>query len=213
MSLDQSLQKAKLIPIDQNGAKKDPILVLFNPEQYSMSKGNQFASIAIPGRENPIIQFIKGQAETLALELLFDTRTYKNNVDVRTEYTNKISNLLKIDKHIHAPPVCIFEWGSLSFTGVIEKIDKKFTLFDKDGKPLRATIAMSFKQYSQPKEAVKTSSPNRTKSRIITAGDSLWLIAYREYGDPESWKLIADANNIVDPLNVKPGTEIILPPL
>jgi len=211
-----NLTKAKIIPLDENGRENtgNEIEVLFNPEQYSISKGNQFASIAIPGRDNPIIQFIKGEAETLSAELFFDTHTMGNDADARTQYVNKISNLLKIDGEIHAPPICIFKWGSLHFKGIIEKIDKNFTMFDKDGIPLRGTIGISFKQYHQPSETGDpSSSPDRTKRRITVEGDSLWLISAREYGNPDQWKLIASENKIEDPLSIKPGTEIIIPPL
>ncbi len=210
-STETTLKKAKIIPLDQNGNRKQAIDVLFNPEQYSMKKGNQFAAIAIPGRQNPIIQFIKGEAETLTLDLFFDTHTSWNNVDVRKEYTDKISDLLHIDADIHAPPVCVFEWGGHSFTGIIENIDKKFTMFDKEGKPLRATLGISFKEYTN--QEGKRKSSDFTKRRTIREGDSLWLIASKEYGDPDKWKLIAEANNIENPLTIRSGTQIILPKL
>jgi len=213
LSQEVQLEKAKIVPHDENGDEdaSKTIEVLFNPNQYSISKGNQFATIAIPGRNNPIIQFIKGDSETLSLELFYDTRTHRNSSDVSTDYINEISDLLQIDPEIHAPPICTFKWGSLHFKGVIEKIDKKFSLFDQYGNPLRGTIGISFKQYHQPEPSLF--SPDKTKKRIFVTGDSLWMIAAHEYGDAEKWKIIAKANNLDDPLNIKNQTELIIPSL
>ncbi|WP_143589272.1 LysM peptidoglycan-binding domain-containing protein, partial [Streptomyces angustmyceticus] len=43
------------------------------------------------------------------------------------------------------------------------------------------------------------------------AGDSLASLAWREYGDATRWRLIAEANEIDDPMRLRPGTELLLP--
>jgi len=212
------LKKAYILTLDQNGKQTgSPLEVLFNPEQYSIEKSNQFANVAIPGRELSVTQFVRGESETLTMDLFFDTYTYYNGEDVRN-YTKKVSDLLNIRGDIHAPPVCTFNWGPLVFTGIIEKVTQRFTMFKDDGTPVRATLGVTFRQYggyndvvggrSQPRE-----SSDRTKRRIINQGDSLWLLAEKEYGDPLKWKEIAKANNIDNPRILKPGSEIIIPPL
>jgi hypothetical protein len=212
-STSDKLKKAYILAHDAQGREiNDPIKVLFNPEQYSIEKSNQFASMAIPGRGSPVIQFVRGEAETLSLDIFFDTYTYYNGEDVRN-YTEKIAELLKIKGDTHAPPVCTFHWGTESFTGIIERISKRFTMFKEDGVPVRATLTLTFRQYSsleKPKE-----SPDRTKIRIVEDGDSLWLFAALEYGDPSKWKIIASANDeiIENPRLLTPGTEIRVPPL
>src|SRR5215468_95857 len=47
--------------------------VLFNPEEYTLNKDNNFASQAIPGLSGPILQFVHGNMRTLEMELFFDT--------------------------------------------------------------------------------------------------------------------------------------------
>jgi nucleoid-associated protein YgaU len=49
------------------------------------------------------------------------------------------------------------------------------------------------------------------RSRTVVAGDSLPLIAYAEYGDPGSWRTIAEANGIDDPLRLRAGTGLLIP--
>ena len=47
----------------------------------------------------------------------------------------------------------------------------------------------------------------------VVAGDSLPLLAWREYGDPTAWRAIAEANEIDDPMILPPGAELLLPGL
>lgn len=219
--IDHKKDPQKAIILVERKNKSEEITVLFNPEQYSISKSSQYASVAIPGTESPIIQYIRGEAETLSLNLFFDTYTYYNGEDVRLEHTQKITDLLKKDPDLHAPPPCSFKWGGLIFTGILEKADTTFTMFDHKGIPVRATMAVTFKQLpgkgtsteNSSETKVPESSPDRTKIRQVKEGDSLWLFAFREYGDPSKWKIIAEKNNISNPRNIKPGTQIIIPPL
>ena len=44
------------------------IPVQFNPTQLSFNKGVQVAEIPIPGLDSPLIQFVRGQNETLSLD-------------------------------------------------------------------------------------------------------------------------------------------------
>jgi len=56
-------------------------------------------------------------------------------------------------------------------------------------------------------------SPDHTKRRTLKTGETLALIAHEEYDDPAEWRRIADANGILDPRDVKPGTVLTLPPI
>jgi LysM repeat protein len=207
----ESLKKASIISLDKDGKKKDELKVLFNPEQYSIEKSNQFASQPLAGQEQPIVQFVRGEAETLSVELFFDTYTYYNSEDVRN-YTDRISTLMEKTKETHAPPICIFEWGGDVISGVIERASKRFTMFKDDGTPVRAIVSVTFRQATKVVVA-KEESPDRTKRRLVKQGDTLWMFAAKEYGDPSKWKVIANANGLSNVRVLKPGTEIKIPPL
>jgi nucleoid-associated protein YgaU len=43
------------------------------------------------------------------------------------------------------------------------------------------------------------------------SGERLEDIAFLYYGDPAAWRQIAEANDIVDPSNVAPGTALRIP--
>lgn len=201
---------------DGNFQPSEYIEALFNPTQYVIDKSNTFASMQVPGRESSIIQFVRGESESLSLELFFDTYTYHSSRDVR-DYTNKVRGLLNIDKDIHAPRICSFVWGrggldKPNFTGIVEKATTTFTMFLEDGTPVRARMNLTIKQYQKTaEEEARESSPDKTKRRTVTNGDSLWLIAAQEYGNSAMWRAIADANDINNPLLLEPGMDLIIP--
>jgi hypothetical protein len=189
--------------------------VIFNPAEYSIEKGNQFASAALPGLSNPILSFVNGDADTLTMELFFDTYTNQGGSDVRAE-TSKIARLLEIDPKLHAPPPVRFVWGPLSFRAVIERLSQRFTMFREDGVPVRATLNVTFREYRTIEEQLgddPTQSSDWTKRLVVAEGDRLDLIAAIEYGDSADWRTIADANNLENPRLLQPGREIRLPPL
>ncbi len=187
------------------------IPVMFNPEQYTMSKSNSFSEVGVPGTESPILQFTKGNTQTLNLELFFDT--YEQRTDVRG-YTNQIDNLLKIDPDTMAPPICIFTWGSLTFKGVIDSINKTFEMFLSNGVPVRAKITVNFKEYKSTDEQLLANPIQAIKSvvnKTVKAGETLASIAAKKFGDPRKWKELAKANNIENPRKLAAGLNIKVP--
>jgi hypothetical protein len=225
---NKNLKTAFIRPI--NGSRKNQqIEVLFNPAEYSIEKGNTFQSTALPGMGTPVTQFVTGNADTLTMELYFDTYakssrhgTVTQREDVRN-YTRRIANLMEIDSQLHAPPIVEFVWGpplgtpqGIQFTGTIEKISQKFTFFLDDGTPVRATLSVTFKEYKtvqQQLEEMARESTDRTKHKEVKEGEALWLYASEEYNDPDQWRVIADRNLIENPRILVPGTTLELPPL
>ena len=225
----KDLKRAFIKPI--NGKYKGTeYQVLFNPAEYSIEKGNTFQTAALPGMSNPVTQFVSGNADTLTMDLYFDTYAkssrHESSVvqreDVR-KYTRQITNLMELDPKLHAPPVCEFTWGTalgtpagIQFQGTIERVSQRFTFFLDDGTPVRATLNVTFKEYRTIQDQLKHNkleSPDRTKRREFKDGDAIWLFAYDEYGDPGLWKVIAEHNALENPRLVTPGTTLELPPL
>jgi hypothetical protein len=195
------------------GPVTDRVDVLFNPNEYALESSNQYAWHTIPGLNQPIAQFVSGEATTLSMDLFFDT--YEAGKDVRT-HTSKITGLLDVDKDLHAPPMCKFVWGTLQFKGIVEKVSQKYTMFLETGVPVRATLSVTFKAMQSITEQFKhipRQSADRTKQRTIKQGDQLWQIAAEEYEDPGLWREIARANAISNPKRLEPGTVIRIPRL
>ena len=192
--------------------------VPFNPTEYSTEKRSQYSEAAIPGLGSPVIQYGHGDAQTLSIELLLDTYTtpHAKKEDVREKYIKTLESFLAVDGELHAPPPCKVVWGSLEFVGVLESLRKNYVLFTEDGIPVRARATLSWKEYqSAEMQLMETPrfSPDRRKRHLLREGDSLWQLAYDYYGDVSCWKLIAEANDIDNPLTLDNGAELIIPAL
>lgn len=209
-----SLEKAEIEIL--NGKHEGEIITCkFNPPEYSTRKSANYGRLKATGSGASVQQFVDGQAETLSMELFFDTSEQQE--DVREKFLDKLDLLLQIDPKLHAPPICRFVWGNgLVFTALVESIDKQFTMFLRSGIPVRARVDITFTEYRTSdyhRSEVSPESTDKTKAWTVTEGDTLWLIASREYGDSAHWRTIAEANDIQNPRALEPGQELELPPL
>lgn len=206
-----SLAKAEIVPQSPLGAA--PISVLFNPTRYGLGASNQLAEIGIPGLPAPILQYVRGASRNLTMQLFFDT--YETGANVTT-YTDAVFGLLKIEPTTHAPPICTFRWGSLSFQGVVERVEGQFTLFLPTGTPVRATLDVTFREFVDLQTAVQaipTQSADHDTLHTVVRGETLSAIAAQVYGDPTEWRPIADANHLDNPRLLSPGQVLAIPPL
>ena len=193
----------------------DPLIPFrFNPTEYQLQKGNNFAEIGIPGLESPPIQFVRGSAEKLTAELLVDTSDTLE--DVRERYVNKLRDLMNINIELHAPPIVRFVWDRQVFVGVLESLNITYVLFTPEGVPLRAKLSTALKEFRPAAIQVKerpTSSPDFDKTWVVRRGDTLSGIAGAVYRDSSKWRDIATNNGIVDPRRLSPGRVLALPRL
>lgn len=226
--------KARFQTIDSKGKPGKAIEVSFNPTEYTLNKAVQTAEVPIPGLDSPILQFVRGQAETLSLDLFFDST--ESGMDDHaisvTVKTDQFYQLIKMDGKTHAPPICLFSWGNdfpgrrvyksldtgsqqrHGFKCIVESVRQRFTLFSPQGVPLRATLTVSLKEYktlAEQIQQVNKQSADRTHTHVVGASETLSQIAALLYDDPAQWRAIADANQIRNPLNLTPGTVLQIP--
>jgi nucleoid-associated protein YgaU len=214
MSTTGSLEKAEIEIL--NGKKKGEVIECkFNPPEYTTQKEVTYGELQATGSGASVQQFVSGRAERLSVELFFDTS--EQQADVRSEYLDDLDTLVEVDPELHAPPICQFVWGDgIIFDALVESLDKQFTMFLPSGVPVRARVNVVFTEYKTSEyhqSEVDPESTDKTKSWTVTQGDTLWLIAAREYDDPSHWRTIAQANDIQNPRGIEPGTSLELPPL
>ncbi|HEU4511026.1 MAG TPA: LysM peptidoglycan-binding domain-containing protein [Pyrinomonadaceae bacterium] len=191
--------------------------VLFNPEEYTINKDNNFASQAIPGLSGPLLQFVHGNMRTLEMELFFDTYDTKTlpKRDVREE-TNRVVKLTAIDPELHAPPILRISWASLQFRCVLARVSQKFIMFSDDGTPVRARLNVTFNEFIDAEREAKEISrqtANFSKVHVVTQGETLSMIAAKLYDNAQSWRPIAIVNDISDPRGLFPGQALRIPAL
>lgn len=208
-----ALVKAQIL-VEQTGER---ISVLFNPEEYTINKDNNFASQAIPGLSGPLLQFVNGNMRTLEMELFFDTYDTASAAkrDVR-ELTNKVTGLLSINSDLHAPSVLQVSWASLNFRCVLARASQKFIMFADDGTPVRARLNVTFNEFIDAEREAKEQNRQTadfSKVYVVSMGETLSGIAYKFYNSPLAWRPIAVANQIDDPRSIYIGQQLLIPSL
>jgi nucleoid-associated protein YgaU len=186
----------------------------FNPTDYKLSKQNTFAEIPIPGLASPPLQFTRGGARTLSMDLLCDTSDDPTQ-SVRDKYVGKIESAMAISGKLHAPPIVDFFWSGQVFHGVLSSLDISYVLFHRTGVPLRARLGVKLTEFVRVKDQVQDpprASPDVEKRYVVRTGETLSSISAAVYRDPSQWRDIAVANSITDPRSVAPGTVLVVPP-
>jgi hypothetical protein len=210
------LEKLTITPRDSNVRE---IKVLFNPTSYSIAKSVAYSEQPKTELNAPLLVFGGGGSRTLTLNLFFDVTEPVNGRKVRDvrELTNKFVALTRIERGKNRPPVCDITWGSnppvnsdFPFAGVVTSLNQDFTLFESNGKPLRADLRVDFKEFLGWGESQRETDPEFT-TRVVKRGDTLSSIAAETLGDPTLWRFIADANNLDDPLRLAVGMSLSIP--
>lgn len=221
MAEQTSYQKAQLA-IEGQGT----LACRFNPQQYAISKANEWRATPVVGASLPSLQFGGGLSRELTLELLFDASD-SSSTDVR-EVTDKLFLMMEATQHASGdtssarPPTVTFSWGTtVTFAAVCRNLAVSYTLFRPDGAPIRAFVSITLIQVekadsrsgSGPAAAQNptTRSSGRLSVHVIQEGDSLTSIAYSAYRDPTRWRDIAEANAIDDPLRLQRGQAVVVP--
>ena len=185
--------------------------------------------------DDPLLYTGGGRTE-LVLDLLFDVGIAGSTIqstDVR-DLTRSLWNLAESSPAAAgaAPPVVRFLWGkSWNIPGVVSAVAERLEQFAPDGSPARSWLRMRFVRVndsngdtttpqSAAADAVSSAGPGEELVHQVVgggggdpgSGERLQDIAFLYYGDPSAWRLIADANDIVDPSNVRQGTVLRIPP-
>lgn len=201
-----------------------PIDCQFNPAELSLSKANSWEATAIKGQSTPRQIFQEGQSGSLTLTLTLDTTDTGEPV---TEHTSRLLGLLEVDRRLpgsdnatnkHRPPWVRFRWGSFhSFKAVVSQLQLTFTYFSSSGTPLRARAEVELTQYEHEegwaKQNPTSGTPTPHRIHHVVPGETLDRIAATYFGDATRWRLLADANAIVDPFALRAGTPLIIPEL
>ncbi|MFE7133877.1 LysM peptidoglycan-binding domain-containing protein [Streptomyces sp. NPDC057638] len=192
----------------------------FNPNTLSMSKSTEWRRT--PSRmagQSALPEFVGSGPRSLSLQVFLDaTAKHDNSVERAVEQLMRacVPTPASLARKAPASPWVRFDWGSAkttSFDGVLSQLSVTYTLFDVDGKPLRATCDLSIEEAAvdPPGQNPTSGSYDARRTHRVVAGDSLPLLAWKEYGDPTLWRTIAEANGIDDPMVLAPGQELIVP--
>jgi len=207
--------KAKLIAEDGQELE-----FRFNPKEYSVNKSATWNRPTNKGAKHSSKPEFGGvQPQSVQMELFFDD--WEGKGDLVKDIAQLVAWLKPTDKSIGnkkpQPQALKFHWGEQQplsgFKGFLKSVNAKYTMFKPDGTPVRATAQIALEEIpSDPQKTNPTSGSNAgRRSHVVSAGDSLHSIAFREYDDPSLWRGLAVFNDIDDPLRVAPGTRLLIP--
>jgi hypothetical protein len=204
------LQPASVVNLFTN----EEVRCMFNPNEYTLTKQNRWQKKPVKGKNVPLVIFQQGGAQTLKLTLHFDTLA--EGTDVR-DHTDPLWKMMMVDEQSENPrsgksfpPLVAFRWGKLNFQAVITNLSQKFTLFLDNGTPVRCTVDITLEQLIDVDDYAPQAPDGAVAGaaqQVVTAvaGDRLDAIAAAAGQAAESWREIAEANNIDDPLSIRPG--------
>lgn len=191
---------------------KTKVAFYFNPKEITIDKPVPWQKHKNVEGDAPTLEFTAAEPKTLACELMFDM--FEERGDVHAKYISQLEKLALVDSNVKRPPLLTFTWGNKFplFKGVIENLSVKYTLFLPDGTPCRATVNLKMKQANKllnKKEAeVANKQAEEKKGTTTTGGERADQVAENTGDGAENWKKTAAGNNIDNPSNIPPGTNV-----
>jgi nucleoid-associated protein YgaU len=192
----------------------------FNPKELSLTKNAKWAREAQRNAKKSGPPEFKGSDPCkLTVEMFLDaTGTMDDSVIktveqlfaccVATEETRKGGK--------GSPPWVKFIWGGMTgFPAYVASVTAKYTLFTPAGVPVRAVCTVNLEEISGELGGQNPTSGALAAqdTHVLVTGETLQSLAYRAYGDAELWRKIATANDVDDPMRLRPGTRLLVPAL
>jgi hypothetical protein len=193
-----------------------PWQALFNPTQLSLTRKNRYHQTPSAGASAPDASYAGGEPDQVSLDLFFDGTGVLEQSETVAQRIEALLQFTKFHGEEHEPYYVHAWWGDFQFRGVLTQADITYTLFDRGGNPLRATVKITLQEVVPP--AVRTAeerreSPDLYQTWLVSDGDRIDLIAAKVYGDPQWWRPLAAANRLRNPRVLEVGSVLLLPPM
>ena len=204
----------------------ETIQVLFNPTEYTITKTNTWNFKTVKGKSLPPASFGGGNPREVSLSLLLDVSLLQGQSVL--DITNKLFKMMDVPSGSgsggasSAPAFITFRWGAVdTFKAACTSLTVAYQLFRPNGEPIRADVKMQLKQTGEASTA-SSGSANKGQNpttrgtgslgmHVVQDGDTLPSIAYKAYGDATRWRLIAEFNDVDNPLHLRRGMPLTLP--
>jgi len=197
---------------------------MFNPESFKRKYAIQYGKYQGINMSGRPLTYAKSVPSDLSLTLILDG-TGVNQMGIaqllpQKSVSKRIEQFLDVAYYlngdIHQPNYLVVKWADLSMPCRLGSVDIHYTHFDRDGKPLRASLDIlltSDESSDLLKKKERKSSPDLSHSRIVKAGDTLPLLTKEIYGSSEHYLWVAQANGLDEFRRLTPGQRLVFPPL
>jgi hypothetical protein len=193
-----------------------PWTALFNPTELAFTKKNRYNTTPSAGSSQPQTSYGAGEPAEISLDLFFDgTGVVESELTVEAR-VGKLLELGEFRQDTHQPYYLHLHWGTFEFRGVLKQADVKYTLFERTGSPLRATVRITLQEVVAPEPLAREEgreSSDLYQRWLVAEGERLEAIAHEVYGSAAYWRPVAEANRLRNPRALDPGTLLVLPPL
>jgi len=196
---------------------------MFNPTSWSHNHSIDYRVKQGINTSGAQLKYNQSNATEVTLNLVFDGTGVHDlglvgllRKSVRDRVQAFLDVAWKYNGSIHEPSYLLAEWGSFKYKCRLAEVNVNYTLFDRDGTPLRAELVVTLlSDISALKRALaeNKTSPDLTHARTVRAGDTLPLLTYEIYGSSAAYLDIARFNQLDDFRNLTPGQQLLFPPL
>lgn len=192
--------------------------VLINPEGLKDKKSQEYStSNSTNGSSAQTVTYKGVGSSDFDLQLFFDGTGIISTEKVEDQI-NEFKNLAyNFNGDIHEPNYLRVYWGTQSlFQGRLKTWNINHKLIDLDGSPMRSELSISLvSSVSANKKALeeKKNSSDLTHVRTVMDGDTLPLMCHKIYGDSTYYVKVARENNLINFRELKPGDQIVFPPV
>ncbi|HMQ46522.1 MAG TPA: hypothetical protein PKA00_04525 [Saprospiraceae bacterium] len=193
-----------------------PFSLMFNPEQFSEQERYLFNTRQAPGQTGAQQRFLNTAPKSFSFEFTIDGTGgsgEKKEVELSVASFKKV---VGFNGDIHRPNFLLAIWGTFISTCVLTSMDVTYTMFRKNGTPLRAKVRVSFAGHTKrllELLSMNLLSPDLTHFRTVVEGDTLPLLSYKVYESPRYYLEIAKVNGLTSPRQLKRGQELRFPPI
>jgi hypothetical protein len=218
------------------GVPKSRFKVMYNPESFSMSHSNAFQRLRGIHLHGQRARYMSSHSERLQLDFIFDGTGVADSgaaallsqvpglgglatPSVSDQVESFLENCFYVDEELHEPRFLKIQWGQgelKAFDCRLESVEVAYTSFDRSGAPLRAKLAATFIEDTEPSKVLRVQnlhSPDVSRSRTVKAGDTLPALCKEIYGDASYYLFVARANQLDDFRNLRTGQSLLFPPL
>jgi len=152
--------RAKITVVDEKGkpgkvpkgmSGVNTLILAYNPAELTVSRTLDWSTIKTNGQKSQQ-SYGGGGEDTMSVPVLLDASEW----DAAGTQGGSLIQHLKLLHYLASPfeaeagqtitpPLVKFEWGKMSFIGVITKIGTKIEMFNGEGDPMRAVVTLDLK--------------------------------------------------------------------
>lgn len=131
--------------------KADELSAMYNPDSVSMDYQTDYVSDDVINTHGKSNRYIRTRPGNLTLELLFDARMPGNRTPIDRQLRKLRSLCYEVNPALGEPRYLQVRWGQMEwngrgyFAGRISSLSFRYTLFDSDATPLRASAVLVMK--------------------------------------------------------------------